>query len=134
MDQLFTHGAVPKALNLPISKLDGNKEFVEVSLTKEKGYYAKHQRIRTRDEKFEIYKAIADDGKNRFANLLFGIPAKILAVKLSMKNTRDARHSLPDDILEGRLVLKELEEPSSIQNGLSVSLVIPSSNMLLESI
>jgi len=111
IDQLLKHEAVPKALNFPILKLDGNKESVEVPLTNTRGYYAKHQRMRTHDEKVEIYKAKADNYKNKIANSLFGTPAKILAIQLSMKKTRDARHSLLDDILEGRSVLKELEEP-----------------------
>lgn len=111
MDQLITHGAVPKALNFPLPKLDGDKESVEVLLTNTVGYYKKHHRIRTRDEKGEILKAKVNNHKNTFANSLFGTPAKALAVHLCMKKTRDARHSLPDDVLEGRSVLKELEAP-----------------------
>ncbi len=111
LDQLITHGAVPKALNFSLLKLDGNKESVEVLLTNTAGYYKKHHRIRTRDEKGEILKAKANNHKNTFANSLFGTPAKALAVHLCMKKTRDARHNLPDDVLEGRSVLKELEAP-----------------------
>lgn len=113
IDQMIEHGAVPKALNFSVAKLDGGIESVEVPLTNTKAYYQQHVRTKTYTDKAkDKVKGVGDgvtERKNKLANSLFGTACQATVAQMNLKSTRDARHRLPDDMLKAKAVLAELE-------------------------
>jgi len=108
-DQLLKHGAVPKALNLPLPKLNGGIRSVDVSLANTNGYYKQHVKMQTFSDKVKVKGKYLIEEEKKFANSLFGTASKATIAHINLRSTREARHRLPDDILEAQAVLAQLQ-------------------------